>query len=171
MDGMRIRRAALALAAVLLGGHLTSTRLGLARADADPAPPASGEAAQAAPTDPPARDKASLDDSHRFSPALQGALGATAAVLLIAGGALVGSTEIDYRNADVGSNGVSCRPCSNSALASMQGRDYAGYAAMGLGGVLAVVDLVLVVMDAKQRTHPNRIDKTAALRLDGGFRF
>ncbi len=159
MEGMRIRHTALALTLVLAPAWVT---------------PAWADAAPSNAANPPPRTASERDESHRFSPVLQGALGGASLALLVAGGALVASTAIDFQAQRVGGRGASCRPCSTSALTNLQGREYGGYAMIAIGGALAITDIVLLVLDYKHRNTPQGVDgKTVAQRTDfaAGIRF
>ena len=81
------------------------------------------------------------------------AIGAGALVAAAVGAGLLGSVASDYDHA----NGPSgCRPCSDAQIAPLEHRAIAGYALLGVGGALAVVDVAIVaVMVARDKKHPS----------------
>jgi tetratricopeptide (TPR) repeat protein len=73
------------------------------------------------------------------------AIGAGALVTAAIGAGLLGSVKGDY-DAALGPSG--CRPCSNDQIAPMERRADAGYALLGVGGALVVVDVALIAVMA-----------------------
>jgi len=73
------------------------------------------------------------------------AIGAGALVVAAVGAGLLGSVKSDYDKA-LGPTG--CRPCSNDQIAPLEHRADAGYALLGVGGALVVVDVALIAVIA-----------------------
>jgi tetratricopeptide (TPR) repeat protein len=91
---------------------------------------------------PPSPPRAPRSDRARLllGPSL---VGAVTVVSLAAGAGLLGSVRVDYDRMASGPD--SCRPCSEAQVAPLRTRANAGYAMLGLGGALAVVDVILWV--------------------------
>lgn len=167
MPRMRIR--------ITLVGVTLGSLLGFTNAQAvEPARPAANSATTSAtPTDTQGSSE-SPQEPHRFPLVLQGVLGATSLSMLVAGGALVGSVEVEYKQALAGGSGDTCRPCTGGQIASLQGREYGGYALIGIGAVLAVTDIALIVLDTQHvaRLVPREAKLTALrMKLQTGWRF
>ena len=108
-----------------------------------PAPPAAAPApATAAPAPTPVDNGAPRRSSlRRFAAPIAIGAGALAAAAIGAG--LLGSVKSDY-DAALGPSG--CRPCSNDQIAPLEHRAIAGYALLGVGGALVVVDVALIAV-------------------------
>jgi tetratricopeptide (TPR) repeat protein len=105
-----------------------------------PAPAAAVAAPAAAPVDNGAPSRSPL---RRWAAPI--AIGAGALVTAAIGAGLLGSVKGDY-DAALGPSG--CRPCSNDQIAPLQRRADAGYALLGVGGALVVVDVALIAVMA-----------------------
>lgn len=112
-----------------------------APAVAEPAVAAPAVAAPpvAAPAPKPADEPARPSPVRRFAAPI--ALGAGAFVAAAIGAGLLGSVKSDY-DAALGPSG--CRPCSDAQIAPLERRATAGYALVGVGGALAVADVVVL---------------------------
>jgi len=93
------------------------------------------------------------DRSRLLAPSLVG--GVTVAALA-AGAGLLGSVRVDYDRLASGPD--SCRPCSEAQVTPLRTRANAGYAMIGLGGALAVVDVILWV----RARRPSRAGRASA---------
>ena len=110
------------------------------------------------------------------------AIGAGALVAAAIGAGLLGSVKSDY-DAALAPSG--CRPCSNDQISPLEQRAIAGYALLGVGGALAVVDVVLIGVLAAHGKKPSGAQRAdlaalamsrallcvAALALAGCFDF
>jgi tetratricopeptide (TPR) repeat protein len=106
-----------------------------------PAPPTPAPAIAATPATP-------IDDGARPHSSLRRwaapiAIGAGALAAAAIGAGLLGSVKSDY-DAALGPSG--CRPCSNDQIAPLERRADAGYALLGVGGALVVVDVALIAV-------------------------
>jgi tetratricopeptide (TPR) repeat protein len=79
------------------------------------------------------------------------AVGVAAFAVAAAGAGLLGSVAADYPSLETG---CSARPCTSSDWSSAEARAYAGYAALGLAGAAAIVDVILWVRYARGRRAP-----------------
>lgn len=146
--------SALALVLSLLGG--STARATEPQAATDPDPAVRGEASE----------------PHRFPISTQGAIGAAAGAAALIGLVLIAEGTDKFKKMEAGATGSNCRPCSSSDLIGLKAQAYSGFALLGVGGALAITDIVLAVLDRRYRREKlPRPSASASKVLSVGVRF